>query len=632
MKPDFSGAASKRGLISGGVILALLVTGLTGWLTIDLRERAIALRKQELSRFGTIVVEVAERALQGIDLAQRNVVEEIRQKGVSNAAQLRAYATPQSINTMLRRSIADLPQAQTLTIVDSQGELLSSSRDWPFAVMNVSDREHFQRAKSDPHLDGFLSSVVVNRFDGLPTIFIVRRITAPDGQFLGLVLGGVRLGYFDDLYRSILEDASNSITLASRDGTMLVRYPHAPNLIGKIVAPLVMPAGTTTQMVDTISLIDGKPRFISMHALSHYAATISVGVDTAAALAAWRAEAVLRGLTAALLDMAVGGGVALVLRQMRIQRQAADLMMIESANESRRDRERSAMEIQAAADRAGILSNLAATFEQQVGQMSYAVSEAAGHVQSGAMTVSSLAGDATYRTRDAAAEAASGAVEVNAMAVATAALTSSIEGVTRELLRGAALVSAAAAAAHDADATVQTLTASAEHIGQIVNLIGGIAQQTNLLALNATIEAARAGEAGRGFAVVAAEVKTLSKAVSLATEDIKRQIQGMQTATAQTAVAMQEIRQFVTTINMIASHVSHVMEHQRTATLEISGTMVSAAGGARALSDHIGDASRAVTETGTTAAAVQAVAERLAGQAYALRTASEHFLEQVHAA
>lgn len=58
---------------------------------------------------------------------------------------------------------------------------------------------------------------------------------------------------------------------------------------------------------------------------------------------------------------------------------------------------------------------------------------------------------------------------------------------------------------------VNKLSASSQQIGEITNVITGIAGQTNLLALNAAIEAARAGEQGRGFAVVAEEVRKLAE-------------------------------------------------------------------------------------------------------------------------
>ena len=61
------------------------------------------------------------------------------------------------------------------------------------------------------------------------------------------------------------------------------------------------------------------------------------------------------------------------------------------------------------------------------------------------------------------------------------------------------------------DQTVQALADQAEQIGQVLDVINGIAKQTNLLALNAAIEAARAGEQGRGFAVVAEEVRSLAR-------------------------------------------------------------------------------------------------------------------------
>ena len=71
-----------------------------------------------------------------------------------------------------------------------------------------------------------------------------------------------------------------------------------------------------------------------------------------------------------------------------------------------------------------------------------------------------------------------------------------------------------------ADEMVQGLDATAQKIGEVVELITDIAEQTNLLALNATIGAARAGNKGKGFPVVATEVKNLADQTANATEEI----------------------------------------------------------------------------------------------------------------
>ena len=281
--------------------------------------------------------------------------------------------------------------------------------------------------------------------------------------------------------------------------------------------------------------------------------------------------------------------------------------------------------------RSARIDKMIAEFRASVGTVLSTMGTSMKKLETTATSLTNVAGQAKHQAGDAAGSSEQAAANVNTVAEAADELGASVAEIGRQVTQANKVVAEATQLATRSNGQIVTLAQGAQKIGDVVGLIKAIAEQTNLLALNATIEAARAGEAGKGFAVVASEVKTLASQTAKATEEIGAQVAGIQDSTQDAVGAIGKIASTMEEINRFTSAIATAIDHQTSATREISRNVVQATKGTQAVSANISLVSNAIAQASSAAEHVLGASGELAGVASDLQHAVDDFLSEVAA-
>ncbi len=278
------------------------------------------------------------------------------------------------------------------------------------------------------------------------------------------------------------------------------------------------------------------------------------------------------------------------------------------------------------------LKKLTDRFEKNVSEIVGSVASASSELQATATAMAASAEQSANQSQRVSMSLSEATAGVTAAAAASDEFAMSIGEISRQASTSAELARKASNAAVAADSTISELSDSASQVGDIVEMISGIAQRTNLLALNASIEAARGGEAGRGFAVVATEVKELATQTGKATEQVAGQIRAMQETTGASVEALRKIAEQIKQLETTAVSIAAAVDQQSVAGQDLARSIDLAARSAEEVTSSLDQVRDTSLATGSAAAQVLTSSTELEGQAAALKTQADSFLQDVRAA
>jgi methyl-accepting chemotaxis protein WspA len=219
--------------------------------------------------------------------------------------------------------------------------------------------------------------------------------------------------------------------------------------------------------------------------------------------------------------------------------------------------------------------------------------------------------------------------EVNQVAEDTAHLANSgqsaiarMESTMRQIMEASSSITAKLA----------VLSEKTANINSVVTTITKVADQTNLLSLNAAIEAEKAGEYGLGFAVVAMEIRRLADQTAVATYDIEKMVEEMQSAVAAGVMGMdkfsEEVRHGGDEIRQVSTQLAQIIHQVQTLSPRfqtVSEGMHAQATGAQQISETLTQLSDAAHQTAESLRESNVAIEQLNEAARGLQTSVARF-------
>ncbi|MFZ2266963.1 MAG: response regulator [Azonexus sp.] len=248
----------------------------------------------------------------------------------------------QALTAFLRRQQQRLPMAEGLRIADAQGTILYGADQTLPPGISIAERDYFLALRDDPARQLVISKPVLGKISKRWVLIFSRRLNAPDGKFIGIVIAPVQIAWFEKMFANLEVGPHGTVVLrgdASRDFDLLGRLPPA-GFVGqtKVSAQFqaMIAANPQGGTYEAFAGADNIRRTFSYQAVGQHPLITLVGLSTDDILAGWWRDVAKMTILAAVFIILSGLGCWALLKSWNARSRAyAEIRSLAEALEQR---------------------------------------------------------------------------------------------------------------------------------------------------------------------------------------------------------------------------------------------------------------------------------------------------------
>ncbi|HUC51580.1 MAG TPA: sensor domain-containing diguanylate cyclase [Xanthobacteraceae bacterium] len=280
-----------KSLVALGLIVTLGFSAVFGFVQWESRDQAR--ERARLAAYNIVAAMASEidRNLELYDLSLQAVVEGLKLPSLGKLS-------PEIRQLVLFDRAATAKDMGSIFVLDKRGTVIIDSRTLTPRPDNYSQYDFFKSQERRRGAGPYVSRPWIAP-DGEYVIAISRRLSDANGNFNGVVAGTLHLSYFRKMFAKVNMGEGDALTLMRDDGTLIMRSPFQPELVGRSLANAsVFQRGATfpSGSFESVAGIDGVKRFYVFKTVGDRPLKLSYGTAVAAIYAPWAEKAWRIGL------------------------------------------------------------------------------------------------------------------------------------------------------------------------------------------------------------------------------------------------------------------------------------------------------------------------------------------------